>query len=165
MAGKTTYIAKGYHTVTPHLIVKDAARAIDFYKRAFGATERGRMAGPDGKIMHAEVTIGDSIVMLADEQPQCTARSPQSIGGTSVHLYVYVQDADAVFNQAVAAGARVERPVADQFYGDRSGMLIDPFGHSWGIATHKQDLTREQMEKAAAAAFGKSMQQAGGSQS
>lgn len=138
-------IPDGYHSITPYLIVGGAAQAIDFYKKAFGATELMRMPGPGGKIMHAEIKIGDSIVMLADEHPEMGARGPQSIGGTAVGLMIYVQDVDAVARQAQAAGAKVERPVQDQFYGDRSGQFIDPFGHKWTIATHKEDLTHEEI--------------------
>ena len=138
-------IPDGYHSITPYLIVGGAAQAIDFYKKAFGATELMRMPGPGGKIMHAEIKIGDSIVMMADEHPEMGARGPQSIGGTPVGLMIYVQDVDAVARQAQTAGAKVERPVQDQFYGDRSGQFIDPFGHKWTIATHKEDLTPEQI--------------------
>src|SRR5438094_743187 len=121
MKTKTNYIPQGYHTATPYLIVNGAARAIDFYKQAFGASEVMRMPGPGGKVMHAEVQIGDSRIMLGDECPEMDARSPQSIGGTPVGLGLYVEDADAVFARAVAAGAKVLRPVQDQFYGDRAG--------------------------------------------
>lgn len=138
-------IPDGYHSITPYLIVGGAAQAIEFYKKAFGATELMRMPGPGGKIMHAEIKIGDSIVMMADEHPEMGARGPQSIGGTPVGLMIYVQDVDAVARQAQAAGAKVERPVQDQFYGDRSGQFIDPFGHKWTIATHKEDLTHEEI--------------------
>ncbi len=140
-------IPDGYHTVTPYLVVKDAAKAIEFYKVAFGATEFMRMAGPDGKIGHAEIRIGTSPVMLADEFPDMGFRSPQSLGGAAVSLLVYVEDVDARFDQAVTAGATVLRPVKDQFYGDRSGTLTDPFGHVWTIATHKEDLTPEELHK------------------
>ena len=138
-------VPEGYHTVTPYLIVKDAAKALDYYKKALGATERMRMAGPDGKVMHAEMQIGDSVVMLADEFPQMGAKSPQTIGGSPVGICLYVNDVDALFKQAIAAGGKEERPVKDQFYGDRSGTLRDPFGHQWTIATHKEDLTPEQI--------------------
>jgi PhnB protein len=144
-------IPEGYHTVTPYLIVNGAARALDFYRKAFGAKEQVRMPGPDGKVMHAEIQIGDSKVMLADEFPQMGAKSPQSIGGTPVGICLYVAKVDAVYEQAVAAGAKVERPLQDQFYGDRSGTVIDPFGHKWTIATHIEDVTPAEMEKRMAA--------------
>jgi PhnB protein len=140
-------IPAGYHTVTPYLIVKGAASAIDFYKRAFGASELMRLASPEGKIGHAEIKIGNSHIMLADEFPEMGARSPQTLGGSPVSIMLYVEDADARFNQAVAAGAKVLRPMKDQFYGDRSGMVSDPFGHDWAIATHKEDLTAEEIQK------------------
>ena len=142
-------IPAGYHTVTPYLIVKGAAQAIEFYKRAFGATEHERMADPSGKIGHAEVRIGDSRVMLADEFPEMDIRGPQSRGGTTVSLLLYVDDVDARFAQAIAAGGKEVRPVKDQFYGDRSGTLADPFGHQWTIATHKEDLTPEEISQRA----------------
>ena len=154
MSGKVKAIPEGYHAVTPYLIVNDGARAIEFYKKAFGATELFRMAGPDGKIGHAEIKIGDSPIMLADEVPAMGHRSPQSLGGSPVSILLYVEDVDAVFNQAVAAGAKVARPVADQFYGDRTGGVTDPFGHAWYIATHKEDVSLEEMQKRAKAAHG-----------
>jgi PhnB protein len=140
-------IPDGFHTVTPYLIVNGAARALEFYKKAFGATELMRMPGPEGKVMHAEIKIGDSPIMLADEFPEMGARSPQALGGCPVSLMLYVDDVDARFNQAVAAGATVQRPVKDQFYGDRTGTLVDPFGHIWSIATHKEDVPPEEMQK------------------
>ncbi|HXM93835.1 MAG TPA: VOC family protein [Candidatus Dormibacteraeota bacterium] len=152
MTGKIKPIPEGYHTVTPYLIVNDGARAIQFYKKAFGAKELMRMAAPDGKIGHAEIKIGDSPIMLADENPKMGARSPQSLGGSPVSILLYVADVDAVFNQAVAAGGKVDRPVADQFYGDRTGGLTDPFGHVWYISTHKEDVSPDEMKKRAAAA-------------
>jgi len=124
-------IPDGYHTVTPYLVVKGAASAIDFYKKAFGATELMRMAGPDGRVGHAEIRIGDSPIMLADEFPEMGFKGPQSLGGSAVGILLYVKDVDTLFNQAVAAGGKVSRPVKDQFYGDRSGTLTDPFGHVW----------------------------------
>ena len=151
--GNVKPVPEGYHTVTPYLIVKGAARAIDFYKQAFGATEMFRMAGPDGKIGHAEIKIGDSPIMLADETAE--HRGPESLGGTPITLMIYVEDVDRVFNQAVSAGAKVQRPVADQFYGDRTGGVTDPFGHIWYIATHKEDVAPdEMMERAKAAGRG-----------
>ena len=152
MTSKVSPIPRGYHTATPYLIVKDAAGAIEFYKKAFGATELMRMPGPDGKIGHAEIKIGDSPIMLADEVPGMGFRSPESLGGSPISILLYVKDVDAVFSQAVAAGAKVQRPVADQFYGDRTGGLIDPFGHLWYVATHKEDVSPEEMKKRAAAA-------------
>jgi PhnB protein len=140
-------VPEGFSTVTPHLNVRDAARALDFYKRAFGAVETVRMPGPSGKILHAEIKIGDSHVFLADEMPEWGSRSPLTIGGTATALCLYVDDADAVFNQAVAAGAQVKMPLADQFWGDRYGKLADPFGHEWAVATHLEDLTPAEMER------------------
>jgi PhnB protein len=152
MTSKPKPIPDGYHTATPYLIVKGAAQAIEFYKKAFGATELMRMPQPGGKIGHAEIKIGDSPIMLADESPDVGARSPQSIGGSPVSIMLYVEDVDRIFSQAVAAGAKVKRPVADQFYGDRTGGIEDPFGHLWYIATHKEDVSPEEMRKRAAAA-------------
>jgi PhnB protein len=149
---KAKPIPKGYHTATPYLIVKDAAKAIEFYKKAFGAAEMMRMTQPDGRVGHAEIKIGDSPIMLADEFPEMGARSPQSLGGSPVSILLYVQDVDALTNQAITAGAKVVRPVKDQFYGDRSGSLEDPFGHQWHIATHVEDVPPEEMKKRAAAA-------------
>jgi PhnB protein len=150
-------IPDGYHTVTPYLIVKDAARAIEFYKNAFGATELMRMADPNGKVGHAEIRVGDSHVMLADEFPDMGFRGPQSLGGSPVGLVLYVEDVDAVAARAVAAGATVLRPVKDRFYGDRSGTFTDPFGHVWTISTHKEDLSPEEVRRRSEAA----MKQAG----
>jgi PhnB protein len=144
-------VPPGYHTVTPYLVVRGAAQALDFYRRAFGATELVRMADPSGKIGHAEIRIGDSIVMLADEYPEMGAISPQTAGGSAVGLYLYVEDVDALGAQAVSAGATVERPIQDQFYGDRSGTFRDPFGHKWTIATHVEELTAEEIERRARA--------------
>jgi len=154
MTSRPKPIPDGYHTATPYLIVNDAAQAIEFYKEAFGATELLRMAKPDGKIGHAEIRIGDSTIMLADEFPEMGARSPQSFGGSPVSIFLYVENVDAVFAQTVAAGAVVQRPVADQFYGDRMGGVKDPFGHAWYIATHTEDVSPEELRKRAAAAGG-----------
>jgi PhnB protein len=148
-------IPEGYHTVTPYLAVNDAAKAIEFYKRAFGAEEKHRMDGPQGKIGHAELKIGDSIIMLADEMPGSGCRSPQSLGGTTVNIFLYVNDVDSVYNQAVRAGAKAEMPLADQFWGDRYGKVTDPFGHSWSLATHKEDLAPAEMQKRAREAMSK----------
>jgi PhnB protein len=155
MAGKVNPIPEEYRgAATPYLSVNGAASAIDFYKRAFGAREVMRMAQPDGKIGHAELRIGDAPFMLADEFPEMNFRSPQSIGGTPVNIMVYVNDVDALVNRAIAAGAKLLRPVADQFYGDRLGVLEDPFGHSWSFATHIEDVSPEEMHKRAAAQHG-----------
>jgi uncharacterized glyoxalase superfamily protein PhnB len=140
-------IPKGYHTITPFMTVRDAARAIEFYKQAFGAKEKGVMKGPEGKIMHAELVIGDSIIMLADEFPEFGSLSPQSTGGSGTGLHIYIEDVDSAFDRAVKAGATVEMPVADMFWGDRYGKLRDPFGHKWSIGTHKADLSMEEMKK------------------
>jgi PhnB protein len=145
-------IPEGYHTATPYLIVKDASQAIEFYKKAFGATEVTRFKQPDGRIGHAEIKIGNSHIMLADEFPEMGARSPQSLGGSPVSILLYVEDVDALAKQAIDAGAKVLRPVKDQFYGDRSGSFEDPSGHQWHIATHVEDVPMEEMHKRAAAA-------------
>jgi PhnB protein len=153
-------IPKGYHSLTPYMTVRDATRAIEFYKQAFGATERGVMKGPDGKIMHAELVIGDSIVMLADEFPEFGSLSPQSTGGAGMGLHIYVEDVDSAFERAVKAGANVEMPVSDMFWGDRYGKLRDPFGHKWSIATHTADLSAEEMERGMHEAMAKMPQSA-----
>ena len=140
-------IPEGYHTLTPYFTVRDAVRAIEFYKQAFGAQERGVMKGPDGKVMHAELKIGDSIVMLADEFPEFGAVAPESGGSTSMGLHIYVTDVDDAFDRAVKAGAKVEMPVSDQFWGDRYGKLRDPFGHRWSIATHVKDMSADEMKR------------------
>jgi uncharacterized glyoxalase superfamily protein PhnB len=142
-------VPDGYHTLTPFLTVRDAARAIEFYKNAFGAEVRGGVAkGPDGKVMHAELKIGDSIIMLSDEYPDFGALSPQSIGGSAMGLHIYLDGVDTAFDRAVKAGATVEMPVMDQFWGDRYGKLKDPFGHKWSIATHVKDLSMDEMKRA-----------------
>jgi PhnB protein len=146
---KVSPIPKGYHTLTPGLAVRNAAQAIDFYKNALGAKEKSRMPGPDGKLMHAELQIGDSHIMLGEENPQMNNPSPQSLNGSPVSLYVYVRDVDKAFNQAVKAGATVAMPVMDQFWGDRAGMITDPFGHKWWLATRKRNLSTKEMKKAA----------------
>jgi PhnB protein len=148
-------VPEGYHTATPYLIVANAAKAIEFYKQAFNATELMRMEAPGNKIGHAEIKIGDSPIMLADEYPDCNARSPQTIGGTAVSIMLYVDDVDMIVARAVAAGAGLLMPVKDQFYGDRSGKIIDPFGHHWMIATHKEDVSPEEIRQRADALFGK----------
>ena len=143
----TKPIPDGYHTATPYLIIRGAGDAIEFYKKAFGATELFRMPAPGGKIGHAEIKIGDSPIMLADESPEMGYKSPQSLGGSPISIMIYVADVDTVFKQAVAAGGKEQRPVKDQFYGDRSGTLEDPFGHVWHVATHKEDVSPEEMER------------------
>jgi PhnB protein len=140
-------IPDGYHSLTPYLIVAGAAAAIDFYKKALGAVELFRLAGPDGKVGHAELKIGDSIVMLADEVPEMRYFGPNSLGGTPVALLIYVEDVDTVFNRALAQGGTVHKPLADQFYGDRSGTFTDPFGHIWTIATHKEDVPPDELSR------------------
>ena len=151
MAASVKAIPEGYHTVTPYLILDRAADAIAFYKKAFGATEIMRMDAPGGRIGHAEIKLGDSAIMLADEHPEQGALSPRKLGGSPVMLHVYVEDVDAMVERAVAAGAKLIRPVADQFYGDRSGSLEDPFGYRWHIATHKEDLSPDEIGRRAAA--------------
>lgn len=148
-------IPAGYHSITPYIIVHDAQAAIEFYKQAFGATEVLRLEGPGGAIAHAEVKIGDSHVMLADEHPEFGAISAKSLGGSAGSLLIYCADVDAMFQQALAAGGKEKRPVQDQFYGDRSGVIEDPFGHSWSIATRTEDLSQEEVE----ARFAQMMQQ------
>lgn len=142
-----------YPRVMPYLIVDGAAAAIDFYKSVFGATERVRMSGPDGRIGHAELQIGGSVIMLADENPEMGIKGPKAIGGTPVTLHVYVEDSDAAFERALNAGATSLRPIEDQFYGDRSGQFEDQFGHRWNVATHVEDVPPDEMEKRAAAAM------------
>jgi PhnB protein len=151
MASKVKPIPDGYHTATPYLILKDAAQAIEFYKRAFGAAELMRFPAPGGKIGHAEIKIGDSVIMLADEHPEMDARSPTHFGGSPVSIMIYVEDVDKQFKQALAAGGTELRPLTDQFYGDRSGTLKDPFGHSWHLSTHKEDVSMEEMNRRMAA--------------
>jgi PhnB protein len=140
-------IPDGYHTVTPYLIVKGAARALEFYKKAFNATELYRLEGPGGTVGHAEFQIGNSRLMIADEFPQMGARSPETLGGSATGLCLYVENVDALFKQAVAAGGKEERPVKDQFYGDRSGTLRDPFGHQWTLSTHVEDVSPQEMKR------------------
>jgi len=140
-------IPEGYHTVTPYLVMKDATRALEYYKQAFGAQELFRMPGPGGKVMHAEIRIGTSPVMLADEMPEMGYCGPKAEGGSPVSLMVYVEDVDTVFERAIAAGGTVKRPVENQFYGDRTGTLQDPFGHVWSIATHVEDVPTEDLNR------------------
>jgi PhnB protein len=154
MTSSTKPIPDGYRAATPYLCVSDASGAIEFYKKAFGATESLRMGMPDGKVGHAELKIGDAPIMLADEFPEMEFRSPQTLGGSPVTIYLYFEDVDAIANQAVAAGAKMLSPVKDEFYGDRSGKLVDPYGHIWMIATHKEDVSEEEVRRRAAALFG-----------
>jgi PhnB protein len=147
-------IPDGFHSINSYLVVRNAPKAIEFYKKAFNAEERFRMQGPDGNtIMHADLKLGDSVFMLTEESAEMKALSPESVGGSPVSMYVYVNDVDAIFNQAVSEGATVLKPVTDQFYGDRSGYLRDPFGHLWSIATHKKDLSPDELRKAEQAIF------------
>jgi len=147
MAGKVKPIPEGYGAVTPYLIVEGAAKAIDFYKKALGATERMRMPGPDGKIGHAELQIGGSNIMLADENAEMGTRSPKSVGGASVGLVLYVENVDKTVEKAVAAGAKIKAKVDDKFYGDRMGTIEDPFGHLWHVGTHIEDVSPEEMKR------------------
>jgi PhnB protein len=147
-------IPEGYHSITPYIIVNDAANAIDFYKHAFGAIEIYRHHSPDGKsVINAELKIGDSIILLSDEFPLGKCRSPKSIGGSAVTIHLYTEDIDRIFNQAISAGATVIMPVMDMFWGDRYGQLIDPYGHIWSIATHKQDISSEEIQRAGEEVF------------
>jgi PhnB protein len=149
-------IPKGYHTITPTLVVKDGLQAIEYYKKVFQATDNGTMMMPDNKsVAHAELTIGDSKIMLSDEFPEMKCLSPPTIGGSPVSLFLYVEDVDKTFNLAIAEGGKSLDPVQDQFWGDRHGIIQDPFGHVWSIATHIKDLTKEEMKKAAEEAFSK----------
>jgi PhnB protein len=152
--GNVKPIPDGYPRAMPYLIVDGAAKALDFYKQVFEAKERMRMPTPQGKVGHAEITIGDSVIMLADEHPQMDARAPRAFGGSPVSIMVYVPDVDATVKTAVAAGAKVTRPVENMFYGDRTGTIDDPFGHRWHIATHIEDVPPEEMERRVAAAMG-----------
>lgn len=147
-ATKAKPVPDGFRTVTPHLVCAGAADAIEFYKRAFGATEMFRLPGPDGRLMHASVMIGNSMVMLVDEMKEMDSLGPKARGGTPVSIHLQVEDADAWFARAVAAGASVRMPLADMFWGDRYGMVIDPFGHAWSIATHMRDLTPDEITAA-----------------
>lgn len=154
MKNQTRAIPEGYHTITPHLVVRGASQAIEFYQKAFGAREAKRITGPDGKsVLHAELVIGDSRLFLADEVSDMGCLGPQTIGGSPVTIHLYAEDVDTLFNQAVAAGAQVKMPLADMFWGDRYGVVADPFGHQWSFATHKEDLTPEEISNRAKSAF------------
>jgi PhnB protein len=155
---KVKPIPDGYHSVTPYLFIKGAADAIDYYKKVFGAKERMRMPGPNGRVMHAELEIGDSIIMLADENLEIGAKSPKTLGGTSSTLHVYFDNVDNIAEKAVSSGAKLVRPIKDEFYGDRAGTIVDPFGHMWSIATHTEDVSPEEMKKR----MSKAMSQAAG---
>ena len=152
MASTVKAIPDGYHSITPYITVEGGATAIEFYKKVFDAVERLRMDGPDGKIGHTELLIGDSVLMMSDEYPEMNARGPKTIGGSPVSLALYVTDVDAVVKKAVAAGATLERPVENRFYGDRTGTIKDPFGHTWHVGTHVEDVSPEELQKRAKAA-------------
>lgn len=151
MANKVKPIPDGYHNVTPYLVIKGAAAAIDFYKQALGAVEVMRMPQPDGRVGHAELKFGDSFVMLADEFPEMNIVGPKTLGNTSVALLLYVDDVDKTVERAVSLGATIKKPVADQFYGDRTGTIEDPYGHKWTLAVHTEDVSPEEMERRMAA--------------
>jgi uncharacterized glyoxalase superfamily protein PhnB len=153
MSEQVKAVPDGFHTITPAIVVRGAAKAIDFYKQAFGAEVIGRMDAPDGKVMHAEIRIGNSMLMLSDEYPEWGANGPETIGGTPVSLCLYVEDCDTVFNRAVEEGATIKMPPSDQFWGDRYAKVSDPFGHTWSIATHIKDLTHDEVMQAAAVAM------------
>jgi len=161
MAKAKSPVPEGFHTITAHLVADDAAAAIDWYKKGLGAKEISRSLGPDGKVMHAELQFGDSRIFLNDGM--MGAKGPIGMGGSPMSLWLYVDDADALFNQAVGAGAQVHMPIGDQFWGDRCGMIKDPHGYSWSIATRKEDLTREEMNQRAAEFFKQFAQQGAGS--
>jgi PhnB protein len=147
-------IPAGHHTVTPYLAIKNAVGALEFYKKGFGATEIYKLLMPDGRLGHAEIRLGDSVIMLADEFPEYGGRAPPTLGGSAVSIHLYVDDVDAFFKQALAAGAKARKPVMDQFYGDRSGQLEDPYGHLWWVATHKEDVAPDEMQKRVREMFG-----------
>jgi len=153
MKRSTQPVPPGFHTVTPSLTVRNGSQAIEFYKKALGAEQRMCMTGPDGKITHAELKIGDSVVFLNDENPQMGCKSPQTLGGTSGTFYLYVEDVDKAFQRAVDAGGKATMPVTDMFWGDRFGSFVDPYGHTWGLSTHTQDMTEQEMEEGAKAFY------------
>ena len=146
-------VPAGHHTVTPYLAIQGAVRALEFYKEAFGATEKHKLMTPDGRLGHAEIGLGDSVIMLADEFPEYGGKAPPTLGGSPVCIHLYVEDVDAFFKKALAAGAKERKPVMDQFYGDRSGQLEDPFGHLWWVATHTEDVAPDEMQKRVEAKF------------
>ena len=145
--GKVNAVPKGYSTATPYLIIDGAAKALDFYKHIFGATEKMRMPAPGSKVGHAEIVIGNSMIMLADEHPEMGARSPRAFGGSGVGIMLYVEDVDSTVKKAVAEGAKLVQPVEDKFYGDRTGTIEDPWGHTWHVGTHKEDVSDEEMKR------------------
>lgn len=153
MANKAKTVPEGYHTVTPYMTVRDAVSAIDFYRRAFGAELVMKLDMPDGKIAHAEMRIGDSVIMMSEENPEWGNKSPLTLGGSPMFLMIYLPDVDAAFAKALAAGATVVRPVEDQFYGDRAGTLKDPYGHQWTLGTHMEDLSQEEVQRRMEAEF------------
>jgi PhnB protein len=153
MTASVRPVPEGFHTATPSLVVRDAAKAIDFYKKVFGAEERMQMPAPDGKIIHAEIKIGDSIIFLSDEIPNMGGKSPQSVGAYTGGIYLYVPNVDEIHQRAVGAGAKSAGPVSDMFWGDRVGHFVDPFGHAWSVSTHVADLTEQEMEKGAQAFY------------
>ncbi len=161
MAGNVKAVPEGTHTITAHLSVREASKAIEFYQKAFGAQLAHVHKTPDGKVMHATLKIGDSQLMLADEFPGMSTKSPQTLGGSPVVLNIYVEDVDTLFNQAVAAGAKVTMPLANQFWGDRYGQIVDPFGHAWALGSHVEDVAPEEMERRANAIFGEMAKKAG----
>lgn len=146
-------VPAGYHTVTPYMAVKNGVKALEFYKKAFGATEITKLVMPDGRLGHAELRLGDSMIMLSDEFPEYGGKSPQTLGGSPVNIHLYVDDVDAFFKKAIAAGAKEAKPIKDQFYGDRSGQLEDPFGHLWWVATHKEDVPPDELQRRVEAMF------------
>ena len=154
MAGNVKPIPEGHRTVTPYLAIKNAAKALEFYAKAFGAVETYRLMLPDGRVGHAEIRLGDSVIMLADEFPEFGGKAPATLGGSPVSLHLYVEDVDAFFRRAVEAGAHERKPVMDQFYGDRSGQLEDPFGHLWWVATHVEDVPPAELQKRVRSMFG-----------
>ena len=161
MAGKVKAVPEGMHTITPHLVVRNGSKAIEFYKKAFGAQEIGAHRTPDGKLMHAMLKIGDSLLMMADEFPNMGSKAPETLGGSPVVLNIYVEDVDRLFNQAVAAGAKVTMPLANQFWGDRYGQVVDPFGHHWALASRVEEVPPEELQRRAKDMFAEMSKKAG----